>query len=231
MGSADSEISASTTEVVVESAIFDPVNIRRTAFRYALRSDASLRFEKGQEFRLARIGADRTTRLIHEWAGGTVSAGVIDTNPTEPPTARVAFRPARVNRLLGTAFETAEQRELLARVGIATEPAASGTPVTVAAGSKPLSVDAGDAEVIEAVVPSWRRDLAVEADITEEVIRVRGYDQVPSVLPDTPMPPYRPSPLTRPERDPGRPRRRRADRGRHAGPGVAADGRTLPGTR
>ena len=57
-------------DVVVESAIFDPVSIRRTAFRYALRSEASLRFEKGQEHRLARLGADRTARLISEWAGG-----------------------------------------------------------------------------------------------------------------------------------------------------------------
>ena len=93
-----------TTDVVVESAIFDPISIRRTAFRYALRSEASLRFEKGQEFRLARVGADRTARLIAEWAGGAGRAGRRST-PTRPSRApaRVAFRPARVNRLLGTA--------------------------------------------------------------------------------------------------------------------------------
>ena len=66
---------------IVESAIFDPVSIRRTAFRYALRSEASLRFEKGQEHRLARLGADRTARLIGEWAGGTVAPGAVDTAP------------------------------------------------------------------------------------------------------------------------------------------------------
>ena len=99
MGGAASEIGASTTDVVVESAIFDPISIRRTAFRYALRSDASLRFEKGQEWRLARVGADRTARLIAEWAGGEVAPGAVDSNPVEPPTAHVAFRPARVNRL------------------------------------------------------------------------------------------------------------------------------------
>ncbi len=81
MGGASSEISDTTQDVVIESAIFDPISIRRTAFRYALRSEASLRFEKGQEHRLARLGADRTARLITEWAGGRVARGVVDTDP------------------------------------------------------------------------------------------------------------------------------------------------------
>jgi phenylalanyl-tRNA synthetase beta chain len=195
MGGATSEVGPGTTEVVIESAIFDPVSIRRTAFRYALRSEASLRFEKGIESRLARLGADRTARLIAEWAGGTIAPGVVDSNPAEPPRMTVSFRPARVNRLLGTTFGTDEQRELLARVGIETAPSAAGTRVVVAAGPRPLEVDAGADEVIDATVPTWRRDLAIEADITEEVIRVRGYELVPPRLPDTPMPPYRHDPL------------------------------------
>jgi phenylalanyl-tRNA synthetase beta chain len=195
MGGAVSEIGPATTDVVVESAIFDPISIRRTAFRYALRSEASLRFEKGQEFRLARVAADRTARLINEWAGGEVAPGAIDSNPVEPPTATVAFRPSRVNRLLGMAFATDEQRDLLGRVGIETRPAPAGTRIRVAAGTRPLDVEADGDEVVEAVVPTWRRDLLVEADITEEVIRVRGYDLVPASLPHTPMPTYRPDPL------------------------------------
>jgi phenylalanyl-tRNA synthetase beta chain len=195
MGGAASEIGPGTTDVVVESAIFDPVSIRRTAFRYALRSEASLRFEKGQEFRLAQVGADRTARLIAEWAGGEISRGAIDSNPVEPPPAFVAFRPSRVNRLVGTALGTDEQRDLLGRVGIETRPVSPGTRIRVAAGTRPLDVDAAGDEVVEAVVPTWRRDLAVEADITEEVIRVRGYDLVPGSLPHTPMPTYRHDPL------------------------------------
>jgi len=195
MGGADSEVSDATTEVAVESAIFDPVNIRRTAFRYALRSEASLRFEKGQEFRMARIGADRTARLVAEWAGGEVAPGAVDSNPTEPSVARVAFRPARINRLLGTDLPGDEQRALLARVGIETTPAAPGTRIPLAGGTRPLDVDAGGDEAIEAIVPTWRRDIAVEADIAEEVIRVRGYDLVPSILPHTPMPAFRHDPL------------------------------------
>jgi phenylalanyl-tRNA synthetase beta chain len=195
MGGAASEVSDATTDVVVESAIFDPVSIRRTAFRYGLRSEASLRFEKGQEHRLARLGADRTARLIEEWAGGTVSTGVIDTNPTSPPPARVAFRPARVNRLLGVDIPADEQRALLDRVGVATEPADAGTRVRVATGSQPLEVAASGSEALVAIVPTWRRDLEIEADLAEEIARVRGYELIPDILPDTPMPPYRPSPL------------------------------------
>jgi phenylalanyl-tRNA synthetase beta chain len=195
MGGAASEISEATTDVVVESAIFDPISIRRTAFRYALRSEASLRFEKGQEHRLARLGADRTARLITEWAGGSVAAGVVDTNPNDPPPATVAFRPSRVDRLIGATLDRAEQQALLERVGIATEVAPAGTSITVAGPPQPLVVDAGDSEVLVATVPSWRRDLVIEADITEEVARVRGYERIPDILPDTPMPAYRHDPL------------------------------------
>ena len=170
MGGAASEIGEGTTDVIVESAIFDPISIRRTAFRYALRSEASLRFEKGQEFRLARIGADRTARLIAEWAGGEVAPGVVDSNPTEPPLAHVAFRPARVNRLLGTDFTPDEQRALLARVGIETAPAAARDRGS-ASRPAPSHSTSSPATPRWSMRPSrrWRRDLAVEADIAEEV--------------------------------------------------------------
>jgi phenylalanyl-tRNA synthetase beta chain len=195
MGGETSEVSDATTDVIVESAIFDPVNIRRTAFRYALRSEASLRFEKGQEFRMARLGADRTAALVAAWADGRTAPGVVDSNPVEPAPTTIAFRPARVNRLVGTALEPDEQQALLARVGIETRPAGSGAHITIAAGADPLRIDGGSSGVVEAVVPTWRRDLAVEADIAEEIIRVHGYELVPSTLPDTPMPVYRHEPL------------------------------------
>ena len=195
MGGADSEVSDATTSVIVESAIFDPVAIRRTAFRYALRSDASLRFGKGQEFRLARLGADRTARLIADWAGGRVAAGAVDTNPAEPPPGRIAFRPARVDRLLGTSLGWDAQRDVLARVGIVTEPAPGPIDVVIAAGSKPESVRAGEGEAVIAAVPTWRRDIEIEADLAEEIARVHGYERIPGHLPATPMPEWRETPL------------------------------------
>ncbi len=195
MGGAGSEVSDATTEVVIESAIFDPVSIRRTAFRYALRSEASLRFEKGQEFRLARIGADRTARLIREWAGGEVARGRVDTHPDEPEPRRFAFRPARVNRLLGTSLSADEQRETLARVGIETEAPSEAVEVPVALGAAPTRAPAPAAEAILATIPTWRRDLDIEADIAEEVARVRGYEMTGATLPDTVPPSWTASPL------------------------------------
>ncbi len=196
MGGASSEVSDSTRDVIIESAIFDPVSVRRTAFRYALRSEASLRFEKGQEARLARTGADRVAELVIVWAGGEAAPGRVDTAPSEPHEARIAFRPGRVNRLLGTSFDAAEQTSLLSRVGIHVEPAAAGITIPVAAGKKPLAVTAAE-PALEAVVPTWRGDLHIEADIAEEIARVRGYDVVPTKTPDTAMPHYRPNPLER----------------------------------
>jgi phenylalanyl-tRNA synthetase beta chain len=180
MGGAGSEVSPTTTAAIIESAIFDPVSIRRTAFRYGLRSEASLRFEKGQESRLARLGADRTAQLIAKWAGGRPAMGAIDTNPIDEESTRVAFRPARVSRLLGRHIEATEMREALGRVEISTEISAQDTD------------DA--AEAVVAIVPPHRRDIAIEADVAEEICRVLGYENLPPRLPDTAMPGYRPDP-------------------------------------
>ena len=176
MGGASSEVSDATTAVIVESAIFDPVSIRRTAQRYGLRSEASQRFEKGQESRLARLGADRTAQLIASWAGGRVAVGVIDTNPSDEAPRRVQFRPARVNRLLGTDIAAAEMRALLQAIGIATEPVASADGT------------------FDAIVPPHRRDIVIDADVTEEIARLRGYETIAPSLPDTLSPPYRTDP-------------------------------------
>src|SRR6187455_901979 len=108
---------------------------------------------------MARLGADRTAALVAAWAGGTVAPGAVDSNPVEPPRTTIPFRPDRVNRLLGTSIAPDEQRALLARVGIETAEPPAGTQVTVAAGTQPLRVDPGDAQLLEAVLPTWRRDL------------------------------------------------------------------------
>ncbi|HEY7025819.1 MAG TPA: phenylalanine--tRNA ligase subunit beta [Candidatus Limnocylindrales bacterium] len=175
MGGAGSEVSDATTAVIVESAVFDAVSVRRTAFRYALRSEASLRFEKGQESRLARVGADRTAQLLADWAGGRVATGVVDTNPADEEPRRVTFRPARVDRLLGTDTTPEQMADALARVGIATE-------------------NGQGSDQLVAIVPPHRRDIAIEEDIAEEVVRVIGYDEVPTRLPNTQMPGYRMEP-------------------------------------
>ena len=231
MGGASSEVGPGTTEVVIESAIFDPISIRRTAFRYALRSEASLRFEKGMEWRLARLGADRTARLIAEWAGGTIAPGVVDSNPVDPPAATVSFRPARVNRLLGTTFGPDEQRELLARVGIETAPAGPGARVVVAAAPKPLEVDAGTDEVIEATIPTLAarpRDRGRHHRGGHPRPRLRARAAAAPGYADAGIPP-RPA-GTAPCR-PRDARRCRPDRGRDLRARGAAGRRAVPGAR
>jgi phenylalanyl-tRNA synthetase beta chain len=195
MGGASSEVSDTTTAVIVESAIFDPISVRRTGRRYVLRSEASLRFEKGQENRLARIGADRVAGLIATWAGARIAPGRADSAPDEPAAGRLAFRPARVNRLLGTQLLAAAQRAILAQAGIETAELATPVTIPLARQPRPLSIMAGAGEAVEALIPTWRADLEIEADLAEEVARVHGYGEIPPVTPDTSMPHYLESPL------------------------------------
>jgi phenylalanyl-tRNA synthetase beta chain len=192
MGGATSEVSATTTGAIIESAVFDAVSIRRTAFSYGLRSEASLRFEKGQESRLARVGADRTAQLLAEWAAGRVATGVIDTNPVDEEPRRVAFRPARVSRLLGEEISGKDMGKALARVGIDTEKPGETDRLVLVEGDEGAEIEPADALV--AIVPAHRRDIAIEADVAEEVIRVRGYEELAPRLPDTPMPAFRDEP-------------------------------------
>ena len=195
MGGADSEVGEGTSVVVVESAVFDPKSIRITARRYGLRSEASLRFEKGQEARLARIGADRVCQLITAWAGGLIAPGRLDSAPEEPGPLRVPFRPSRVNRLLGTDLPAPRMRELLGRLGIDTAPARAGDVVPVSSTDDGVPLGAAEAgEAIVATVPTWRRDIAVEVDLAEEVARLHGYLHVEPTLPATRPPGYRPDP-------------------------------------
>jgi phenylalanyl-tRNA synthetase beta chain len=201
MGGAESEVSERTGQVIVESAIFDPASVRRTAQRYSLRSEASARFEKGQEWRLARLGADRVAQLIAAWAGARPSVGAVDSNPSDPVQPRIAFRPARVSRLLGVRISGAESRELLRRVGVEFETPESDVQIPVADGQGALAVGPAEGEqVLVAIVPQHRRDLVIEADIAEEIARVRGYETIEPQLPDTLMPPYRPDPENLPNR-------------------------------
>ena len=188
---------------IVESAIFDPISIRRTAFRYALRSEASLRFEKGQESRLARLGADRTARLIAEWAGGEVAPG---RGRHEPDRAHAAHtspsgRPGSTG-CSGTNLGADEQRALLARVGIETAPAAAGARITVAARHAAARRRARIRPRRSSTRPC-RPGGATWSSRRTSPRRSSGSTATSSsrrVTPHTPMPPYRPDPLGRPER-------------------------------
>ena len=172
------------------------MTIRRTGHRYALRSEASLRFEKGQETRLARIGADRVAGLVAEWAGGLVAPGSRRHRPrrTSPKRGSSSGPPA-CRDSSGHRSSSAAQTGFLRRVGIEAEAAGADATVRVAGEPRPLEVTPGDDAVVAAVIPTWRRDLAIEADVAEEIARVAGYESIAATLPDTAMPAYRPDPL------------------------------------
>lgn len=161
MGGGHSEVSQETTDVLIESAHFQPVGVLRTARRLGLRTEASIRFERGADPEAVGPAAARAAALATRWAGGTVLAGAADIGEV-PPRKTVTVRPAQAAALLGTELSAADVREALARLRL------------------PASEE-GDAVVVE--VPSARVDLEREVDVIEEVARLSGYDHVPSTLP------------------------------------------------
>ena len=161
MGGGASEVSADTSDVLIESAHFEPVGILRTARRLGLRTEASIRFERGADPEAVAPAAARAAELATGWAGGTVLAGAIDVG-TVPARRKVTVRPTRAAALLGTELSAADVREALARLRL------------------PASEEGADV-VVE--VPSGRVDLEREVDLIEEVARLSGYDHVPSTLP------------------------------------------------
>ena len=164
MGGQETELDDATTHVVIEAAHFDPVSIFRAARRHRLTSEASKRFERGVDPLLPAYAADRVAHLLVEHGGGTVTDGV--TYVGRPPEGRTVRVPATLPaRISGIPIEPAEAAEHLRAVGCTV--VEDGGTLTVAP-------------------PSWRPDIHDPYDLVEEVARVVGYDQVPSVLPAAP---------------------------------------------
>jgi phenylalanyl-tRNA synthetase beta chain len=161
MGGGETEVSGGTTEVLLESAQFEPSGVLRTARKLGLRTEASIRFERGADPETVAPAAARAAALMAAWSGGTVLAGAIDLGGLPAPRT-VSMRPARAAKLLGVGLSEIETREALGRLRLpATQ---DGVRLTVE-------------------VPSYRVDLEREVDLIEEVGRVTGYDKVPSTLP------------------------------------------------
>ena len=162
MGSEDAEVSEATTDVLLESATFERVGVLRSARRLGLRTEASMRFERGVDPEGPGRAADRASALIAAWSGGQVLAGTIDAG--HPPERRhVAVRPSRASLLLGEPIEARDVREAFGRLRIEAE-------------------ERGEDEVV-VEVPGYRVDLEIEADLIEDIARVRGYDNIASTLP------------------------------------------------
>jgi phenylalanyl-tRNA synthetase beta chain len=158
MGGLDSEVSAGTTTILLESARFDPLTIRTTARALSMGSDSSYRFERGIDPALPRRAADRAAELIAQLAGGEVLGGIVEAGEGAAEPKKLAVRLSRIKRVLGIEVPVEEAVVTLSRLGLA-----------------PLA----RAEAIDVVVPSYRLDLNAEVDLVEEVARVIGYDRIP----------------------------------------------------
>ncbi|HEV8399640.1 MAG TPA: phenylalanine--tRNA ligase subunit beta [Gemmatimonadales bacterium] len=166
MGSTDSEVSATTTDLVLECAYFQPTRIRRTRRALGLSSESSYRFERGIDMLAMPDALNRAIDLIRAVAGGEVREAPIDLWPEPQQPRSVFLRPERVTRLLGVPVPRADVERLLSAVGFVAAP---------------------KDERLAAQVPSWRIDVTREVDLIEEVARLRGYQSFPDELR-----PYRP---------------------------------------
>src|SRR5262245_39696120 len=158
MGGRDSEVSDSTTNVLLESARFDPLSVRTTARRLAMKSDSSYRFERGIDPTLPLRASARAAQLILETGGGELLSGVAQAGAELAPTRTLSLRLSRLNQLLGISVAPEQAVNALQRLQ--------------------LKPDLSDS-LIAVTVPSWRADLNIEADLIEEVARVIGYDKIP----------------------------------------------------
>jgi phenylalanyl-tRNA synthetase beta chain len=172
MGGASSEVSGTTTDVLVEAAHFDQITVARTARRHKLSSEAAKRFERGVDPLLPAVAAQRVADLLVELGGGTPDAAVSDLDTTAESTlpTPIQLKVTEPTRLSGVEYTPEQVRSTLEEIGATVEATSVVEPV----------------EVLTVTPPTWRPDLTGPADLVEEVVRIQGYDQVPSVLPSAP---------------------------------------------
>ncbi len=162
MGGFDTEVTAKTANVLLESAYFAGVSVRKTSRRLGLRSESSMRFEKGIDIAGVIPALDRAAQLLQQYAQGQVLSGVIDVYPSPVEAKQVALRLSRTNQLLGTSLLINDLQTIFDKLGF----------VYKLEESK-LIVD----------VPSYRRDIELEVDLIEEVARLYGYSNIPTSMP------------------------------------------------
>ena len=163
MGGLETEITENTTTVVLEAASFNGPSIRRTARACGLHSEASGRFERGVDVTKTIRALDRAAQLLQDMGACTVAQGVVDVYPQPKAEVRVDFTVEAVNRRLGTELPASEMTGIMEKLGFQVEEKGPGS--------------------YQVLVPSWRNDVSCMEDISEEVARIHGYDNIPSTLP------------------------------------------------
>jgi phenylalanyl-tRNA synthetase beta chain len=163
MGGEESEISTQTTDVLIESAYFDPNSVRQTARRLGMDTEASRRFERGADCDGVLRAQERCVELICEIAGGAATADAIDVYPQPQPERVVGLRPHRVQELTSLVVPSVDSSRILEGLGFEYHGESDGR--------------------LNFKVPSWRIDVEQEEDLVEEVARHTGYDKIASELP------------------------------------------------
>ncbi|MEX2016138.1 MAG: phenylalanine--tRNA ligase subunit beta, partial [Candidatus Hydrogenedentales bacterium] len=166
MGGYDSEVGEDTVDLFIESAYFEPVQVRRTSRALTLITEASQRFQRGADPEMPLYAANRACQLILEIAGGELAAGALDEYPEKVTRPSITLRYEETDKLLGVNVPPLEQQRYLTALGF-----------------KVLEVQNGTARY---QTPSWRYDCALEADLIEEVARLYGYERIPTTVPRVP---------------------------------------------
>ncbi len=162
MGGEESEIAEGTTRVLFECAAFDRTSIRLTSRALGIRTESSGRFERGVNPMTARQAIERACMLVNMLECGDVAPGLFDFYPNPVPEREVMASVSRINERISTRLSGEQMEDILLRLGL---------DVTLV----------GDE--LTCVIPEWRRDIEGEADLSEEVLRLYGYDHIPSTLP------------------------------------------------
>lgn len=163
MGGGNSEIGEGTTEVLLESAYFNPSAIRKTSKRLGIHTESSHRFERGADVAGLTRALDRAAQLIAELSGGKVAKGIIDVYPAPVEPRVVTARLSRINAVSGLDLSAAEVQEIFERLEFQVTQAEPG--------------------VFTVKVPLFRVDIEREIDLVEEVVRVNGFEKLPATLP------------------------------------------------
>ncbi|MBW1822605.1 MAG: phenylalanine--tRNA ligase subunit beta, partial [Deltaproteobacteria bacterium] len=175
MGGLNSEIEETTTKVLIESAYFDPVSIRKTSKKLGLSTEASHRFERGVDPEGVVSALNRAARLMAEIGGGKLIDGIIDEYPKKIPAKTITLKIKETNRLLGTDLSREEIKEFLESIE--------------------FSVKKIDTNTLKVDPPSFRVDIERPEDLMEEVARLSGYNNIPTTFPAMPAKARKPQKL------------------------------------
>jgi phenylalanyl-tRNA synthetase beta chain len=172
MGGANSEISFSTKNILIECAWFDPIAIRRTSKALGLRSEASYRFERGADPEMAELASRRAAELIQQVAGGEILSGVVDVYPHREAAKKIEVSRKELLRVMGADVPDRDIEQILSALGF--------HPVRI---DSNRGSDGSIAAIWECRAVSWRQDVTRGIDLIEEVARHYGYDKFPPRLP------------------------------------------------